>query len=89
VAVSTASNTQAAQARCRLGIEAYSLACDATCGVVSHAPHVRDSATTSRNPAPGSSRGGATGTRTNTARETTLTDTSTVRARRYWSGART
>jgi hypothetical protein len=82
VAAATASSTHVAQARWRLGIEAYSFACDATAEVVSHAPQVPDEATTSVIPVPGSRRGGATGSATNTARASTFTATSAVRARR-------
>jgi hypothetical protein len=89
VAAQIASTTHAAQARCRLGIEAYSFACEATPRVVSHDPQVPESATTSTIPVPGSSRGGATGNSTKKPSDTRFTPTSTLRARRKAAGART
>ncbi len=89
VAATIASTTHAAQARCRLGIDAYSFACDATPRVVSHEPQVPEPATTSTIPVPGSSRGGATGNSTKNPSDTRFTATSTVRARRKVAGAKT
>lgn len=78
----TVNTTQVAQARCSEGIAAYSSG-----GGCAAWPVPSATAIESENPAPGNSRGGATGHTANTIRPATLVSTKVLRATRYTAGA--
>jgi hypothetical protein len=82
--VAATAAVQVAQARCSDGIAAY---WSAGTGPVCEAPNPA-AATASTYPPPGSSRGGITGSTTNTTSPATLVSASALRASRYVAGRR-